>query len=181
MVLASIFLMNVMKKRYLYTLLFGIPGLFVAGLISIFVFAAVTGLLWMYVFGDNSWPTLSETIISGLFVAVFGVLWIGFIALGYLVGKKLEKESRLDRMHILISVGLTLLFILLMVFQQWSAGNLGPKSDSVVCSEFCSRHGYSGSGMPPQNSGDRTCSCYDSSGNEALQVPIDIIATDTSR
>ena len=73
-----------------------------AGLISIVGFAALTGLLWLYVFGDNPWPASSETIISGLFVVAFGVLWIGFIALGYLVGRKLEKESRLNRMHILI-------------------------------------------------------------------------------
>ena len=170
-----------MKKRYLYTLLFGIPGLFVAGLISIFVFAVLTGFLWLYVFGDNSWPTSSETMITVLFVAVFGVLWIGFIVLGYLVGKKLEKDPQLNRKHVMISAGLTLLFILLMVFQQWSVGNLGPKSDSVLCSEFCSRHGYSASGMPPQNSGDRTCSCYDDSGNESLKIPIDLIATGTSR
>ncbi len=170
-----------MKKRYLYTLLFGIPGLFVAGLIAIFVFAALTGILWLYVFGDNPWPASSETMIAVLFVAVFGVLWIGFIALGYLVGKKLETDPQLNKRHVLISVGLTLLFILLMVFQQWSVGNLGPKSDSVLCSEFCSRHGYSASGMPPQNSGDRTCSCYDASGNEALQIPIDVITNGTSR
>jgi len=170
-----------MKKRYLYTLLFGIPGLFVAGLISIFVFAAFTGLLWLYLFGDNPWPASSETLISVLFVAVFAVLWIGFIVLGYLVGKKLETDPQLNRKHVLISGGLTLLFILLIVFQQWRVGNLGPKSDGVLCSEFCSRHGYSASGMPPQNSGDRTCSCYDDSGNEALQIPIDVIATGTSR
>ncbi len=173
--------MDVMNKRYLYILLFGIPGLFVAGLISIFVFAAFTGILWLYVFGDNPWPASSETMISILFVAVFGVLWIGFITLGYLVGKKLENDTQLNRKHVLISVGLTLLFILLMVFQQWSVGNLGPKSESVLCSEFCSRHGYSGSGMPPQNSGDRTCSCYDRSGSEVLQIPIDVISTATSR
>lgn len=170
-----------MRKRYLYILLFGIPGLFVAGLISIFVFAAFAGILWLYVFGDNSWPTSSETMISALFVVVFGVLWLGFITLGYLVGKKLETNPVLNRNHILISAGLTLMLILLIVFQQWSVGNLGPKTDSLLCSEFCIQHGYSGSGMPPQNSGDRTCSCYDSSGNAALKVPLDHIAPSGSR
>src|SRR5215208_5257546 len=116
-----------MKKRYLYTLLFGIPGLFMAGLIAILVFATVTGLLWLFVFGDHPWPAAGETMIAVLFVAVFGVLWIGFIVLGYLVGKKLEKDPQLNRKHVLISMGLTLLFILLMGLQQWSVGNLGPK------------------------------------------------------
>jgi hypothetical protein len=170
-----------MKKRYLYALLFGVPGLFVAGISSILVFAAFTGILWLYVFGDNSWPASSETILSILFVAVFGALWVGFIALGYLVGKKLERDPLLNRNHMLISAVLTLMFILLMVFQQWRVGNLGPKSDTVLCSEFCTQHGYSGSGMPPQISGDRTCSCYDGSGSEALKVPLDHIAPDGSR
>ncbi len=170
-----------MKKRYVYILLFGIPGLFVAGIISIFVLAAFTGILWLYVFGDNPWPNSSETVVSVLFVVVFGVLWVGLIALGYLVGKKLETEPLVNRKHILISAGLTLMFILLMVFQQWSVENLGPKSDSVLCSKFCTQHGYSGSGMPPQNSGDRTCSCYDRSGSEALRIPLDYIAPDGSR
>jgi hypothetical protein len=165
-----------MKKRYLYSLLFGVPGLFVAGLISIFVFAAFTGILWLYVFGDNPWPASSETIISTLFVTVFGVLWVGLITLGYLVGKKLETDLLINRNHILISAGLTLMFILLILFQQWNVGNLGPKSDSLLCSQFCTSHGYSASGMPPQNSGDRTCSCYDSSGNEALAIPLDSIS-----
>jgi hypothetical protein len=165
-----------MKKRYLYSLLFGIPGLFVAGLLSIFVFAAFTGILWLYVFGDNPWPASSETIISALFVVVFGVLWVGLITLGYFIGKKLETGPLVNRNHVLISAALTLMFILLMLFQQWSVGNLGPKSDSLLCSEFCAKHGYSGSGMAPQNPGDRICSCYDAAGNEALTVPLDRIS-----
>jgi hypothetical protein len=165
-----------MRKRYLYSLLFGIPGLFVAGLISIFLFAAFTGILWLYVFGDNSWPAASETMMTISFVVFFGVLWVGLISLGYLVGKKLETTPLLNRNHILISAGLTLMFILLMLFQQWSVGTLGSKSDSLLCSEFCASHGYSASGIPPQNSGDRTCSCYDTSGNEALTVRLDRIS-----
>ncbi len=48
-----------MKKRYLYTLLFLVPGLFVSLLITLAVFAAVFGALWLYVFGDSTWPTWS--------------------------------------------------------------------------------------------------------------------------
>jgi hypothetical protein len=170
-----------MKKRYLYSLLFGIPGLFVAGIISIVVFAAFAGMLWLYVFGDNPWPAYTETITSALFVLVFLMLWIVSIGIGYAIGRRLENEPVLNRSHVLISVGLTVMFLLLIVLQQWSVGNLGPKSDSVLCSEFCVRHGYSGSGMPPQNTGDRICSCYDNAGSEALIVPLDSIDPDASK
>ena len=162
-----------MKKRYLYTLLFGLPGLFVAGAISILAFGALTGILWLFVLGDNTWPAFVEPVLGATFVLALLVLWIIFIVLGYFVGRRLEKDPALNKMHIFISLGVTLAFILLMTFYQWSVGNLGPKTDSAMCSDFCSLHGYAGSGMPPEISGDRTCSCYDSSGSEVLQIPLD--------
>ena len=170
-----------MKKRYLYSLLFGIPGLFIAGIISILVFGGVMGILWVYVFGDNPWPPFIETIVSILFVLVALMLWVGLLLLGYFIGKRLEKDPAMNWSHVLISGGLTLMFILFIVFQQWSVGNLGPKSDSVLCSDFCTQHGYSGSGMQPQTSFHRMCSCFDDSGNEVMTVPLDIIATGIPR
>ena len=164
-----------MKKRYLYALLFGIPGLFIAGIISIFVFGAFAGVLWIYVFGDNPWPSYAEQLLSMVFVLTVLTLWIASTVLGYVVGKRLEKDPAWNRNHVLISAGLTTLFLLLILFQQWSVGNLGPKSDTVLCSELCGRHGYPGSGMPPQNTWYRICSCYDDAGNEVLVVPLDSI------
>lgn len=170
-----------MKKRYLYSLLFGIPGLFIAGIISIVIFGGLMGILWIYLFGDNPWPAYIEIIVSSLFVLLTLSLWVGFMILGYFMGKRLEKDPAMHWSHILISGGLTLLFVLFIVFQQWSVGNLGPKSDSVLCSDFCARHGYSGSAMQPQTSFHRMCSCLDDSGNEVMTVPLDIIATGVPR
>src|SRR5919109_5676337 len=104
-----------MKKRYLYVLLFGLPGLFVAGIISILLFGGLMGILWTFVFGDNSWPAAIEIIVSIAFVLVSLVLWIGFMILGYLIGRSLEADPVLNRNHVLISGALTLLFILLVV------------------------------------------------------------------
>ena len=170
-----------MKKRYLYTLLFGIPGFFIAGIISLFVLGALFGVLWIFIFGDNPWPASTETFTSILFVFSFLVLWIGSMILGYQIGRGLENGSSVDRKHVLISVSVTALFILFIVFQQWNVGNLGPKSDSVVCAEFCTQKGYSTSGMPPLNSGDRSCSCYDNTGHEVLKIPLISITPDASK
>ena len=164
-----------MKKRFLYVLLFGIPGFFVAGITALVLFGASLGVLWLFVFGDNPWPTGTEATLSITFVLVFLTLWFGSMFAGYYMGKRLEKDSALSWAHIFLSLGLTAVLLLLIVFQQWSVGSLGPKSDSVLCSNYCAAHGYSGSGTPPQNSGDRTCSCYDGSGNEVLKVPLDNI------
>ena len=162
-----------MKKRYLYALLFGIPGFLIAGIFSILAFAALTGFLWLFVFGDNTWPVYIEQILAVLFVACTLMLWIAFTVFGFFLGRRLEKDPALNRTHIFISAGLTLVLILMIVFHQWSVGNLGPKSVSTACSDFCTLHGYAGSGMPPEISGDRTCSCYDGSGNEVLRIPLD--------
>ena len=162
-----------MQKRYIYSLLFGIPGLFIAGFISILIFAAFAGVLWIFMFGDHPWPPASQAIISILFVGTFVMLWIGFVLLGYIAGKRLEKDPGFNRTHIAISAALTLLFILFMVLYQWRVGTIGPRSDSAMCSNFCTQHGYSGSGMPPATSGSRLCSCYDDSGAEALTIPLD--------
>ena len=167
-----------MKKRYLYSLLFGIPGLFISGMISIFAFGALLGILWLFVFGDNPWPAFWEAIASVLFIFFTLALWAGCILLGYFVGKRLEKDPTVNKTHIWISAGLTMMFLLLILFQQWSVGSLGPTSDSALCSEFCTQHGLSTSGMPPANSGDRICSCYDDSGKEVFRIPLDHLAPD---
>src|SRR6266508_5115496 len=117
-----------MKKRFLYSLLFGIPGFFISAIISLIVFGAAIGILWIYVFGDNPWPSVTETILSISLVLTFLILWAATITFGYFMGKRLEKEPMLNRNHILVSGGLTLIFILFIVLQQLSVGNLGPKS-----------------------------------------------------
>ena len=170
-----------MKKRYLYALLFGIPGLFAAGILSILLFGAFAGILWLFVFGDNPWPAYIETLTSIFFVLAVLTLWMAILVLGFLVGKRLERDPRVNRTHVFLSAGLTAMFLLLILFQQWSVGNLGPQSDSVLCSEFCVQHGFSGSGMPPASSGDRLCSCYDEDGNEALRIPLDHLDPDGFR
>jgi len=38
---------------------------------------------------------------------------------------------------------------------------------------LCTAKGYSGSGMPPRDSGTRTCSCYDAEGREAVKAPLE--------
>jgi hypothetical protein len=170
-----------MKKRYLYSLLFGIPGFFVSVMISLLAFGAVAGVLWILVFGDNPWPSQIETMLPILFAFIFLVVWIGIIFMGFVTGKKLENDPVVNNKHILVSGALTIMFVLFIVLQQWSVGNMGPKSNSVLCSDFCRQKGYSGSGMPPQNSGNRSCSCFDDSGNEVLTVPLDSIDPDATK
>ncbi len=164
-----------MQKRYLYSLLFAVPGFFVALIIAFLAFGAAAGFLWLFVFGDNSWPESSGNILTLLLIASFLVLWLASIVAGFVTGKKLEAEPELNQKHVMISVGLTIAPILFIALHQLNVGNVGPQTDGQLCRDFCLEKGYSGSGTPPKNSGDRSCFCYDDSGQEVLHVPIESI------
>jgi hypothetical protein len=167
-----------MKKRYIYALLFGAPGFFVALIISFLVFGALAGAFWIFMFGDNTWPSSTGVILTALLIITFLIVSGAVIWVGFSTGKKLEKDPELNTSHVFISVGMTLIFVFVIVLQQLSVGNLGPKPDSLVCGRYCSLNGYSSSGMPPLDSGDRTCFCYDDFGNEVIKIPLDEIPSD---
>lgn len=165
----------IMKKRYIYTMLFGVPGLLISLIISFIIFGMTTGLLWLYFFGDNPWPLTTEKTLPLLFVLIFIPLWVTFITVGYLSGKNLESDPAINRKHVVISFILTLTPLFLIVIHQLRVGNIGPKSASILCSDFCSQNGYSASAMPPKNSGQRLCSCFNESGVETVKVPINTV------
>lgn len=164
-----------MKKRYIYALLFGIPGFLISLGLSVGFSGFGAGILWLFVFGDNPWPAYSGTTLVVLAAMVFLAAWIASIAAGFLIGKRLEKNGALNKSHIFASVGVTVLIVLFFFFQQWSVGNLGPNPESARCMDFCIQEGYSASSTPPQDSGERTCSCLDEAGREAITVPLDAI------
>lgn len=164
-----------MRKRFIYLILFGIPGLILALIISFVISGLVLGFLWLFVFGDDPWPSSVETISSLLFVFTFLVAWTAILAAGFVTGKRLEKDTTMNKSHILASVGISILFILFIVLHQLSVGNIGPKSDGEFCMDYCIQQGYSASSTPPQNSGEKSCSCLDDSGSEVIKIPIDSI------
>ena len=167
-----------MKKRYLYSILCGVPGFFVSLVISFTAFGAVAGFLWLYVLGDNPWPSSAESILPVLFLLAFLALWIATVAAGFIAGKRLETTPGLDRKHVLFSLGATILPIVLIFLHQLSVGNIGAKTDSQICGEICVEKGYAASGMPPKNTGIRVCSCYDNDGSEVYQFKLDTVISD---
>jgi hypothetical protein len=166
-----------MKKRFIYSLLFGVLGFFVSLLIVFVIFGAVAGFLWLYVFGDDPWPSSTEKILPILFILAFFVLWTTFIMVGFVIGKNLEKDSELNKMHILISIFVIIIPIMLFILNQWRVGNIGSKPDSIICSDYCTEKGYSGSGMPAEISGEKSCSCFDSHGKEVIKIPMEDIVS----
>lgn len=170
-----------MKKRYVYSLLFLAPGALLSLIAAATIFGATTGFLWVFVFGDNTWPTLAERGLALLLPMTFLGLWIAAVIAGYMTGKRLEAEPLLNKKHILLSIALTVAPLLFIVLHQLRIGNISPKPDSLVCGDFCAEKGYLTSGMPPGDSGDRSCICYDGNGNELIKVPLEDLLSKESQ
>jgi hypothetical protein len=165
-----------MKRRHKYVLLFAVPALLASAMVAVLVGAAVAGVLWLFVFGDNPWPPSVGTALTVLFVVVALVVWAVLLSVAYAYGRKQEARDFSILWPVVAAAGATAFLVALVVLQQWRVGNLGPKSADMLCSEYCRDKGYAASGMPPRNSGEATCSCLDAQGREAVKVPIDQIA-----
>ena len=161
-----------MKRRYLYVLLFGAPALLASSIVSVLVFAAAAGVLWLFVFGDNPWPSFANNMLAVIFIFACMMLWVAFLSVAYVVGKKQESNAALNAKHVIASAGAMALLVLLVALHQWSVGNIGPETDGLLCSEFCRGKGFAGSSMPPRDAGAATCSCFDAQGREAVKVPM---------
>ena len=114
-----------MKRRYLYSLLVGVPGLVVCLLITYVYFGVAAGVLWISIYRDNPWPVWSGKIVPVIFVLDLLTVWLPFPLIGFIVGKRLEQRPALNKMHVLISAGLTILFILFMLSYRVSPEGIG--------------------------------------------------------
>lgn len=158
--------------RYLYVFLFSVPALLTAIIVSFLMFGAAAGVLWIFVFGDNPWPLSVGTMLTASLVLAFATLWVALMSAAYVVGKKQEEQAVLNTKHVLAAAGATALLMLLAISYQWRVGNIGAKSDGVLCSTFCQDKGFASSGMPPRDSGVATCSCFDTQGRETVKAPM---------
>jgi len=160
------------KRRFVYPLLFALPALLASGIVALFASGAAAGALWLFVLGDDRWPASAGHVVVGTFVAAFAGTLAALLAAAYALGRRQEATGKIDRRHLLAAAGATALLVLVVAAHQWRVGNLGPKSDGVLCSEHCLALGFAGSGTPPRDSGAATCSCYDAQGREATKVPL---------
>lgn len=161
-----------MKKRYSYVLLYGVPALLASIMVSLLLFGATAGFLWIFALGDTPWPSSANNTLTAVFVLAWMTLWVVFMSVAYVVGKKQEEYAALNTKHVMVSAGATAMLLLLVALHQWSVGNIGTKSNGELCSEFCRDKGFASSGMPPRDMGAATCGCFDSQGREALKLPI---------
>ena len=165
-----------MKRRYLYVLMFAVPALLVAAIAALAVFAAAAGVMWIFVYGDSPWPAWADTALAAGFAAVFMVLWLTFMAMAYLTGCRQEERAEFNSKHAWIAVAISVGAVLFMLLYQWRVGNIGAPSASENCSAYCQSRGYLGSGTPPRNAAEQTCSCFDAQGRETVKIPLGELA-----
>jgi len=162
-----------MRKRSLYVLLFAVPIVLAATLAAFVVFGAAAGVIWLYIAGDSAWPPVTDYVLGALFILAFVATAGALARAAYVAGRNREREARGGGKAAAAATGVTALLIGAMLAYQWQVGNIGPKPDGVVCSEFCAGKGFMGSSMPPRNAGAATCSCIDAQGREATTVPME--------
>ena len=159
------------KRRYLYVLLFAAPTFLLALIAGAMLLGAAAGALWLFVLGDDPWPSEADTLLTSVFVLGGAAFWIAQLSVAYAVGKREETKPSLNRTHVLISVGATVTLAVLIALRMSGVG-FGSRPDSLVCADHCLAAGAQGSGMPPQDSGDRTCSCYDAEGRVITSIQL---------
>ena len=163
-----------MKRRFVYLLMFAAPTFLLSVVGAAVAAGLAVGVLWLFVFGDSPWPSWTDTAIPAAVLAVAAVLWVGQLAVAFFVGKQQERRPTLNRRHVALALGSTILLLVLIGARVMNVGT-GPASDTGQCADFCTARGFAGSGMPPRNSGDRTCTCYDAQGRPALSMSLDSI------
>ncbi|MCH7492316.1 hypothetical protein IID19_01850 [Patescibacteria group bacterium] len=162
-----------MKQRYSYSIIYGLPGLFISAFIAILPAGAIAGVFWILVFGDNEWPAWAWWAITAVGIIVFIIALYFIVKMGYSKGKRLEIDNTpTNKKHILISLStFVILFILMIGFQR---GYLFEKPSSTVCRNLCIEKGYDGSGtsLSPVVDGKTTCSCFDVATKKYNEVEI---------
>lgn len=114
-----------MKARHAYPLLFLVPGVMLAAISAALAVASAAGVLWLFVYGDDPWPAAAGALLTGI-AALFGVgVFAGVLLLAYRTGRRREHAGGVAGAHVRLAVGLSVGLTLLVLLNQWQAGNPG--------------------------------------------------------
>jgi hypothetical protein len=161
-----------MKRRHLYVLLFLLPSLLLAAVAGATAAGMAAGFSWLFLFGDDSWPGWTGPAIGALAIGCGALVLGALLVIAWSVGRQQETRPSVDRGHLALALASTVLLGGLIGWRWLGAGERGPQTDSEACADYCGSEGFAASGTPPRDSGDRTCTCYDASGNAARQTAL---------
>lgn len=116
-----------MKARYAYPLLFLLPSALLATLAALVFAGGATGVLWIFVYGDDPWPAQAGNTVMVLAALACALMFAALVGLSY---KRREPAGGVRHSHVLAALGLTVALPLLVGQHQWRIGNLGSSEDS---------------------------------------------------
>lgn len=114
-----------MKARYSYPLLFLLPSTMAAFLAAVVVAGAGAGVLWIFVYGDDSWPDSASTALMSLAVIASVATLAILMFASYSYGKSREPARGLARQHIVWALGISILLPAVVLLHQWQVCNFG--------------------------------------------------------
>lgn len=160
-----------MKQKYLYLLLFGLPGILVSAITGIMSGGMIGGFFWIFMFGDNPWPSFAWPTVFGVGILVFFLTLISILIMGYKVGKKRDLENLpIKKAHIFISLVFLVIIFSMILFRQFSSAS--NTSDSKKCQQLCTEKNFNSntSSLSPKDQRERICSCFDDSSGSWVEV-----------
>src|SRR5262245_9014661 len=95
------------NRRQVYVLLFAVPALLVSLIAAALILAASAGALWLFVYGDDPWPNTANVLLGAIFLLVAAALWLALLFVAYAVGRQQEGERSLNKRHVALSLGAT--------------------------------------------------------------------------
>jgi hypothetical protein len=106
-----------MKRRYLYALMYSVPALVLSAVVMVVVTVAVAGILWIFVLGDNPWPSSINRYSPIFMFVVLATVWLMLLRLAYDWGRRQEAQPSLNMKHVYSAFGSTAILILAIVLQ----------------------------------------------------------------
>jgi len=88
-----------MKLSLRFAIIAGILGIFYGFLAGAYMGAVVWGAFWIFIFGDNPWPSWTLAAATAVMAVGFFVVFFGAIYAGYTFGKRLEAVDQALRVQ----------------------------------------------------------------------------------
>lgn len=150
-----------MKQKYIYSILFALPGIFVSAFFAIFIGAGVMSIFYFFVYGDREWPTWPNIVIYLFSIIAFLVMIYVIALIGYKHGKSRDnKKLSFEKTHIFYSLLIFIFGIFFMIF--FNRGYIFTPPPSNQCRNICIERGYDGNsiGTGPIINNETMCSCF---------------------
>ena len=157
-----------MRRRYTYLLLFALPALLASLLAGTIVLVFTLAVFWVFVFGDDTWPTYANVLMAVFSVGAFTATFCVLLYHAYVEGRRQEDKAGLGRRPVAYAMAATLALLIVPALYGWHSSQNADTGPAAACARDCAARGFAGSGIPPRDSGDRTCTCYGPDGPKSF-------------